>query len=252
MKQQPSYYANIPATVRYDKDLKANEKLLYGEITALANKNGYCWAENNYFAELYGVKKGTVSGWISQLEKKGYVKTELIYQKGSKQVSRRFIYINDTPMRQKSHTPSDKNDIGYTTKIEHPMRQKSKEELNNTSTNNTSINKDSRNSGKPEYDDDSPYMKLSKRLFKHLKQRNPEQSEPNWQTWADDFRKTVELDKKSLENVTKILDWCQKDEFWRKNVMSPAKFRKQYDKLAIQMYEENGHGGGRSYGGLEF
>lgn len=30
-----SYYAVIPATVRYSPALKANEKLLYGEVTAL-------------------------------------------------------------------------------------------------------------------------------------------------------------------------------------------------------------------------
>ena len=31
-KEQPNYYAIIPATVRYDNNLKSAEKLLYGEV----------------------------------------------------------------------------------------------------------------------------------------------------------------------------------------------------------------------------
>ena len=49
----PNYYAIIPATVRYDNRLKSAEKLIYSEITALANKNGYCFAKNKYFTELF-------------------------------------------------------------------------------------------------------------------------------------------------------------------------------------------------------
>ena len=63
---KPSYYAIIPAEVRYS-DLKPSAKLLYGEITALSNKHGYCFASNNYFSNLYGVTKNTISVWISEL-----------------------------------------------------------------------------------------------------------------------------------------------------------------------------------------
>lgn len=73
----PSYYAIIPANVRYCEELTANSKLLYGEITTLCNKEGYCWASNEYFANLYKVKPMQVSRWISDLVRLGFVRSKL-------------------------------------------------------------------------------------------------------------------------------------------------------------------------------
>jgi len=76
MNEKPSYYAIIPANVRYS-DLKPNAKLLYGEITALSNKHGYCFASNNYFANLYNVNKNTISSWITDLKNKGFIEVTI-------------------------------------------------------------------------------------------------------------------------------------------------------------------------------
>ena len=71
------YYAIIPANVRYDKDISPNAKLLYGEITALCNQKGFCWASNQYFSNLYGVSDRTIRTLIKQLQDKKYIKVEL-------------------------------------------------------------------------------------------------------------------------------------------------------------------------------
>ena len=102
---QISYYSIIPATVRYNKELKANEKLLYGEITALSNKNGYCYAKNRYFANLYGVNIETVSRWLSHLQSLGLIQIEII-RNSNKEVVARNIYIMDIPYCQKNQYPS--------------------------------------------------------------------------------------------------------------------------------------------------
>ena len=103
-KEQPNYYAIIPATVRYDTNLKYAEKLLYGEITALANKNGYCYAQNKYFADLYNVTAVSVSRWISHLQELGYIETEIIRNENKEIVSIN-IYIVDLPYYQKNQYP---------------------------------------------------------------------------------------------------------------------------------------------------
>jgi len=92
-KMNPSYYAVIPANVRYDKRLTPRAILLYGEITALCNKDGYCWARNKYFAELYSVSITSVSTWVSQLEKYGYIIRDIVYKDNSKEVDKRYLRI---------------------------------------------------------------------------------------------------------------------------------------------------------------
>ena len=57
---EPQYWAVIPSPVRYDENLTPSEKLLYGEISSLTNKTGYCFAANAYFAELYGLTERTI------------------------------------------------------------------------------------------------------------------------------------------------------------------------------------------------
>lgn len=69
-----SYYAIIPANVRYDCELTEKAKLLYGEITCLSNKEGYCFATNGYFAKLYNCTTRAIQNAISKLQERGYIK----------------------------------------------------------------------------------------------------------------------------------------------------------------------------------
>ena len=73
MTDKPAYFSILTAAVRYDKSLCANAKLLYSEITALTQKEGYCWASNKHFSDLYEVDVSTVKRWISDLEKGGHL-----------------------------------------------------------------------------------------------------------------------------------------------------------------------------------
>lgn len=66
------YYGILPAEVRYDKELPANAKLLFVEVTSLCRLQGYCWATNAYFADLLGATERTVTRWVKILCDKGY------------------------------------------------------------------------------------------------------------------------------------------------------------------------------------
>ena len=124
MEDKPNYYAVIPGEVRYDPELKDKAKLLYGEITALSNQYGCCYASNSYFAELYGVSITTISLLIKNLIDKGYLESEITYKEGSKEIDKRYLKII-----KGGYLKNLKG--GYLKNLKH----------NNTSMNNTSINK---------------------------------------------------------------------------------------------------------------
>lgn len=99
MENKPNYWSVLPADVRYDKELKASEKILYSEITSLMNKDGYCYASNKYFSELYDVSIISVSTWVNHLIEKGYIESELVYKENSKEISYRKLTL---PLLKKS------------------------------------------------------------------------------------------------------------------------------------------------------
>lgn len=127
-QQQPGYYSILTASVRYDKDLNANEKILFSEITALSNKYGYCTASNKYFSNLFQADERSIRRWVSNLKQHGYIKINLITK--DKEIIARRIY----PMSG----GGDRNVRGYGQKC--PEGGDRNVLYNNTSNNNTSIN----------------------------------------------------------------------------------------------------------------
>jgi|GEM_PF-6896815 len=121
--ETPNYFAIIPANVRYDKELSSSAKLLYAEITSLTNKEGYCWASNSYFAELYGTDERTVSRWISSLVDKGYVSSEV------EGYNKRKIYILDRGGMTKMSGGGDKNVIEDRQKCLHNSKDNNKNNI---------------------------------------------------------------------------------------------------------------------------
>lgn len=73
MGRKPNYFAIIPATVRYDEHIPANAKLLYGEISALSDRDGVCQESDCVLAEPYGMTDRTVRGLIKALVERGYL-----------------------------------------------------------------------------------------------------------------------------------------------------------------------------------
>ena len=201
--EKPGYYGILPANIRYDKNLKPMEKIMYSELTALSNKNGYCNATNSYFAELYEVSKNTVSLWIGDLEKAGYIKTKLIYETGTKIIKERRIYIAD-PITKNNDTYHEKEVDPITKNNDTPITKN--REDNNTSINNTSRILKEKNKKEKSKNEVETYIKDLKLNddYKQLLFRYVE------------YRKSIKKPIKTIVPIQKILkdfpDWFSLDE----------------------------------------
>lgn len=92
------------------------------------------------------------------------------------------------------------------------------------------------------YDQESDYYKLAEFFVEKIRENNANFKAPNLQTWSDDFRKLIEIDKRDKHQVALLIKWVQHDSFWAPNVLSPSKLRKKFDQLAMKMDQDGSMG----------
>lgn len=83
-------------------------------------------------------------------------------------------------------------------------------------------------------------------IYKRVLVNNPTQNTPNWADWANTVRLMRQLDGRTHQDICALFDWASRDEFWRTNVLSPAKLRKHWDTLAARMIRGAPNQGGNS------
>lgn len=229
-EQQKAYYAIIPANVRYDKDLAPNAKLLYGEITALCNEKGYCWASNQYFADLYHSSISAVQKWVSSLVKKGYINLELVYKEGTKQVLHRKLYITPgvniyTTSHKNLYDPGVKNYMtpGVNICVE-----------NNKDINNTFNNKKDVYTQKHKYGE-YQHVLLTDKEHTHLVELYGSSLDEHIKI-LDEY---IETSGKNYKNHSLVLQKWVHDEWTKRNKNNPVKLdSKFYVQENNQSYED--------------
>ena len=245
-KPDPSYFAFITGNVRYDKDLKPNEKLLFAEITSLANKHGFCWAGNNYFAEHFNTAPETISRWISRLIEKGYIFSEVDKSSGNK----RRIYLSETLLTKKS--------IAIDEKVMTPIDEKVKHNniINNTIKDNISSPSQAQEDNAPKFvkdlvvtKDSTKEERIIKRFHSFFCQHRTKPEKPfnhkvllgaKVADWKKDLDLMMRVDKRTREDLLGVYEFISKssDPFWRDTILSLGGIRKHFDQISDKMDAE--------------
>ena len=153
----------------------------------------------------------------------------LHYEAGTKGIEGVYwVTIPDTFMvthdqeSQNTWSPVTTNPPGIRPEYGHlPVNKK--EEIRNSSRDASASRKRVRFS-----DDDKS---LAAYIWHQIRSAFPETKEPNLNNWSNDVRLMCERDGRTHKQIRKIFDFAHADEFWRTNILSPQKLRKQFDIL---------------------
>lgn len=91
---------------------------------------------------------------------------------------------------------------------------------------------------KKEYCPNSQELQISELLFSLIQARDPKAKKPDFQKWAKHIDLLIRLDKRDPDEIRKVIEWSQQSDFWKNNILSTEKLRKQFTQLKLKMDEE--------------
>lgn len=252
---------NIVFELLYQKKITHADFILYSNFRRIAGDEGACWKGIRKLAEEMGMSKDTISECKKRLamplpELKG--KSLIIIEKGDyKNGKSDTIWIED--IWQENFEYYNKKNIEKNENSNNSYLSSDKDTL--------SLDKDTRiepyknnilkvspseipkepvpGSCHAPLAPDAPQEKVEVKknevaaalalfFFQILQHENPKMKQPNLKAWAQSIDRILRIDKCDPEEVRELMLWVIGDEFWHKNILSPDKLRKHYDRLLIE------------------
>lgn len=119
----------IPESIYRDERLSPRAVLLYGLVLSLS-QNGFCWANNRFFAERLGVSKDRVSRIVSELAECGFVRLSPDPDSGTRRIYP--LVEKTTGIGENTNTPCQKSQTALVENANH--RKYLEQNIENTPT----------------------------------------------------------------------------------------------------------------------
>lgn len=266
----------IPKAVWLDRRLSALDKMILTEIDSLASEERGCFASNAYIADFCQCSEAKVTKSISLLIKLGYLyvasfngrqrelKSRLsknIYEaesenvsgcsvKNTRQGSKFYEAESENVRESKLDNKQDNNIFNNNSQKENKQKKKASSDDDDTPPDVSPASGTDVRPKKEEkvFDADSDAYKAAAYLARQREKNYPNVKPPtekDKQHWAADFDKCNRIDGYDWWDISDVLHFSQQSPFWRKNILSGKKFREKYDRLLIEMTEENRKNGKR-------
>jgi hypothetical protein len=211
-------------------DIPAPARLVLLTMSIYMKLNGEdCFPSIKELSDVTGLSANTIRKYIRLAVKKKYLKVKNAGFRGAKSQQMLFLPIlNKRGVQEVSLSP-ERGSNGEQRGSAREQRGSAGEPKHNN--NITITSKD--------YLSDSIEVRLSKKLYSYMLERNPEYKKPNFDKWAKHIDRMIRLEKRTPEKIEAVIEWCQADDFWQNNILSTQKLREQYDKLVLKMNKSN-------------
>ena len=222
-------YGIIPKKVMRDKDLSIDAKAIYAFIASYAGAGSTSFPSVNLITDMLGISRQRFNKHRKLLEDKGYI---TIKKNRTPEGSwGNNVYTLETLPRLQNLTSdnltSDNPTSGNVT-------------TNNNTINNNTINNNTNSASRSKLKFETHHLKLAELLYKEILHNNPQHKKPNLESWANDFRLMMEIDKREGKEIQELILFSQSHDFWYKNILSAGKLREKYDVLILEKYGKQG------------
>lgn len=228
-------YVIIPYELIQNKNLHPLDRILYGVIYYFERmKEGKCIASNTTLAEYCNAERTSINSSLTRLENERYI-IRLYKDKQKKirdEIKTLIQFRQDSLFKVKLNNYTVKSD-NYTPSSQITTGVKS---------NNYHINK---NILIKDYKYNKEDEKLTELLYSLVKQNYPFLFEKGKKSLEKKFKKDCtemnklhRIDNRDYKKIAFIILWSQKDSFWKQNIRSVQKLRKQFDSLMVKAQAE--------------
>lgn len=219
MDNNQNFYYIIPAQLAEGN--KPKKALLYGLIVSLANKQGYCWATNDYLGQKLDIKgESTISHYVSELVKEGWLHREVNAGKGNKRKlslpEQEGLTLRTRGVDSKNNTSCSQQQEGGNSKDQKNNEKSEKKRASNV--NKSNVNKSINNNEFSGENEQDPPSEKKKEIFSYW---NEKENTIEHRKFKKKMKRSInarfkegyafEEIKKAIENYNKILG---DDSFW--------------------------------------
>ena len=225
--------------------MSGNELLVLLSLADNASDEGYCFPSWENIMKKTKVSRTTLSRVLNSLELKGHIRREMRKRENGSNRSNSY-WVEPKPQFQNETLPQFQNETTPSFKmkpLEPSLYNRQKDLLSEPQAESDDTHTATRRK-KPKYD--AVDMELAQYLLAGIRLHHETYKQPDLAKWADNVRMMRERDGREVESIRNVITAIHYPhkwnlprsfdaEFWRPNIRSTDKLRKQYDTIALQL-----------------